>query len=68
MVVYTVLSAHTVYLLIRSRSSRSGSTILLVGPSDGGKIFSSASDDSAAVETRVIRSIFARSLVPSDFR
>ena len=38
---------------------------LLVGPSDGGKIFSSASDDSAAVETRVIRSIFARWRVPA---
>ena len=59
--VYTVLSAHEVYLLIHSRSSRTGSTILLVGSSDGGKtaILSSVGGDSAAVETRVIRSIFA---------
>lgn len=42
---YTISLASAVYLLIRSRSSRSGSTILLVGPSDGGKtaIFSSVS-------------------------
>ena len=61
-------SRRTVYILIHSRSSRSGSTILLsVGPSDGGKttIFSSVAGDSAAVETRVIRSIFARWRVPA---
>jgi hypothetical protein len=44
---YILHLASAVYLLISSRSSRSGSTILLVGPSDGGKtaIFSSVSSN-----------------------